>query len=63
MEVDKCHCGKLIEGYTKNHVAQLMLQHNFKHQREEKSAQAILNEINSDSDEREVNNGKENRKN
>jgi hypothetical protein len=49
MEVDKCmKCGKVIEGYTEDHVAQLMLQHNFKHQREEKTAQQLINELEDD---------------
>ena len=31
----KCKkCGKIIEGYTKNHVEHLMQQHNLKHERE-----------------------------
>ena len=41
-------CGNVIEGYTEDHVAQLMLQHNFKHQREDRSAQAIINELKKD---------------
>ena len=49
MEVDKCmKCGKVIEGYTEDHVAQLMLQHNFKHQREEKTAQQLIDELKKD---------------
>jgi len=33
----KCKvCGKEIEGYNKNHVKFLMMQHNLKHEREEK---------------------------
>ena len=28
-------CGKVIEGYTENHVEHLMQQHNLKHEREE----------------------------
>ncbi len=38
MEKDQCkRCGKVIEGYTKNHVEHLMSQHNLKHEREDKS--------------------------
>ena len=49
MEVDKCmKCGKVIEGYTEDHVAQLMLQHNFKNQREEKTAQQLIDELKKD---------------
>jgi len=37
MEKQTCKkCGKVIEGYTKNHVEHLMQQHNLKHEREEK---------------------------
>lgn len=37
MEELKCKkCGKVIEGYTKNHVEHLMQQHDLKHQREDK---------------------------
>jgi len=39
MEKQTCKkCGKVIEGYTKNHVEHLMQQHNLKHEREEKNA-------------------------
>tara|TARA_Y100001949_G_C15893552_1_gene289265 strand:+ start:50 stop:235 length:186 start_codon:yes stop_codon:yes gene_type:complete len=49
MEQANCKlCGKKIEAYTEDHLAQLMLQHNFKHQREEKSAQTIINELKKD---------------
>ena len=37
MEKEKCEeCGKVIEGYTQNHVEHLMQQHMLKHQRENK---------------------------
>ena len=46
MEVSKCDkCDKVIEGYTKNHVLQLMKQHHFKHEREENSAENIIKEL------------------
>ena len=49
METSKCgKCGRKIEAYTEDHLAQLMLQHDFKHQREEKSAQAIIDELKKD---------------
>lgn len=32
-------CGKVIEGYTSNHVEHLMQQHNLKHQREDQQNQ------------------------
>ena len=36
MEQLKCKkCGKIIEGFNKNHVEFLMLQHQLKHKREE----------------------------
>lgn len=31
-------CGKIIEGYTKNHVEHLMQQHTLKHERDDKNA-------------------------
>ena len=35
MESRTCEkCGKVIEGYTENHVTHLMQQHNLKHERE-----------------------------
>ena len=35
MEKATCkECGKVIEGYTENHVNHLMQQHNLKHERE-----------------------------
>lgn len=35
MEVLKCkRCGKVIEGYTKNHVSFLMKQHNLVHDKD-----------------------------
>ena len=37
MEKQKCKkCSKVIEGYSKNHVEYLMMQHNLKHRMEEK---------------------------
>ena len=31
----KCHkCGKVIEGFTKKHVASMMYQHEYKHKKE-----------------------------
>ena len=49
METSKCgKCGKKIEAYTEDHLAQLMLQHNFKHQREDKTAQTIIDELKKD---------------
>jgi hypothetical protein len=49
MEASNCgKCGKKIEAYSENHLAQLMLQHNFKHQREDRSAQAIIDELKKD---------------
>ena len=37
MEKSKCkECGKIIEGYTLNHVEHLMQQHQLKHDRERK---------------------------
>lgn len=37
MEKQECKkCGKVIEGYTENHVEHLMQQHNLKHEREDK---------------------------
>ena len=39
MESIKCdECGKVIEGYSSNHVEHLMQQHQLKHQREKKKA-------------------------
>ncbi len=36
MEELKCKkCGRVIEGYTSNHVEHLMQQHNLKHERED----------------------------
>ena len=33
----KClKCGKVIEGFTDKHVDSMMMQHNLKHEREEK---------------------------
>ena len=49
MEVDKCmKCGKVITGFTQDHVWQLMKQHSFKHEREELKAQAIIDELKND---------------
>lgn len=39
MEKQTCkQCGKIIEGYTKNHVEHLMQQHMLKHQREKNNS-------------------------
>ena len=49
MEIDKCLvCGKIITGFTADHVWQLMKQHNFKHEREQLKAQAVIDELKED---------------
>ena len=34
-------CGKVIEGYTDDHILQLMKQHHFKHEREEAKLEEV----------------------